>query len=416
MTNRTRNRDRSPIALTCRSVSYDTLGNVTADSTSETGEITHTESISDVVTPHYHRRIANGEIINNPCVYSVGDRTTGEGSLTYFYPSSQGGGPVAEHTGDVTGLHMSKWNFTFPPFPEYQDGTAEAKLHAVAQIDSTPYEFLEDVFEIRETLRFLRNPVRSLFDLSKSFAADLKRRQPGTAWPSAQEKADAIADIYLGYRFAVTPLVKSLQDGTEAVQSGYREAQRPARRTARGFRGFNDAQTEHVTEWNPAQTVSADVLKTHIWSRQFRTGILYEVTNPIKDASFILGLRAKDVPAGLWAVMPYSFMVDRCFDISSAIRGASNLLDPAVRILAGWSVEKYKFERTVKLSDMQHPDYPGEALTANTVVDSGGSYRRTVWYPSMSDTIPTLELGQLVKDLTSTADIVALTYRNFLGN
>jgi hypothetical protein len=100
-------------------------------------------------------------------------------------------------------------------------------------------------------------------------------------------------------------------------------------------------------------------------------------------------------------------MVDRVFDVSSAISSAMNLLDPSIKIL-GTSI-------TSKSTDILTSQWLSSVATGWTqtgigdvIIDTSFSMSRSSWDPGLSDIIPPFRPKNIVKDLTSIADLTAL--------
>lgn len=369
------------------------------------------EEIGDFVTPRYRQRIANGEIINNPCSYTSTARSAGAGSMTTTNKTTQA--KVEYGNGSLTTWRAARHpslSLNTNPAPALNTETAmsTSKLMALANIDSTPYEFMEDIFEIRETLKYLRNPVRGLKDLARSFQRDFTYK---TRWVehSVKEKADVAADLWLNYRFAATPLVKSVMDASEYVQAAVEDFARPKRRTARGFENLtSDGEETLVFPGASTDTFIRQGLRTH----QSRAGILYEVDNPVSNVPFHLGIRVKDLPETFWAVMPYSFMIDRVVNVSAAIRGLTNLADPSVRVLAAWLTTKDLSYHYHQLVDVSNASYT-ITCSGDQVFRNNFAYVRNTWSPSILDAIPQVDVSGLVDSATEITDLLALTYKNF---
>jgi hypothetical protein len=285
-------------------------------------------------------------------------------------------------------------------YPSCADGADLAKLRALANIDTTPYEFMEDMFEIRETIRFLRNPLHGLLRLSRAFKKDLNKLSLG----DATKQLKAFANLWLEYRFAVSPLVRSAYGIADAMSHPI--PQRPKRRSARGF-----AKSNARDAWSPVYRPFTFDCKNSIES-EWKASILYEVDNPLLSRADSFGLRAKDIPETIWAVLPYSFMVDRVVNISDSIRGLTNLLDPSVKILAGSLTEKTDRKFSVQLISQSSPSY-AVSIDSDVFHDDQFTYNRTVWKPTASDTLPPVQIGGLVRDVTSTTDLLALILANF---
>lgn len=381
----------------------------------------YTKVMVDETVRGYRRRIANGEIINNPCSLSVSDRYSGNGT---YYGISDDQSNVFEASGGSLSSYHRTFDGSFEPLSaadidyNLSEMIKQAKLYAIANIDPTPSAFAEDAFEIRETLKFIRSPLTGIANLAKSFQRKRYKlyRRNKVASLVAQQKPEivkAVSDLWLQYRFAASPLLRSVMDGVDAFQTRNEKHTFPERLVSRGIQKANTSLSESPTSdlgngvyqsWETSLDAEADVA----------VGILYTVTNPVDNLQWRLGLRVKDVPETLWQVVPLSFMADRVWDVSKLIRGMTNLVDPQVRLLAGWVRVKEKVVTNYRLSGQTVPGY---TVTANgdTVHAEDFSYTRTPWSPSPLDTWPSITLGRLVEDATSIADLATLAYSRLVG-
>ncbi len=360
-----------------------------------------TESMTDVVVPNYHKRISAGEIINNPCSYSHSVYSTGSGSMRFEALTGNPNGYFYTLTGLVTSLRLDlNQIYGFHPAPAVNIDSS-AKQKAIAGIDTTPFAFGEDLLELGETVKFLRKPIQSLLVLTTAFVKQVRRHPRYRT-----DLAKAIAEVWLTFRFAVSPLVLSAHAAIEAYT--LTEKTLPPRLTSRGFdfgeasdSGY-DIMSGRVTEWKSSRT-----LKNH-------AQILYQVSNPIHDWRWRLGVRNKDIPAAIWAVMPYSFMVDRVVDISSFITGIANLSDPNVRILSGSYTVRDEIVRELQLISMYTPGWSttgkGEKITSKTF-----GYGRTPWAPTVLDTLPSFNARGIAESGKQLADVLALILLNVRG-
>lgn len=371
------------------------------------------KEMTDTVVPRYHERIAAGEIINNFCQLESEYRETGEG---YYYAHDSAYSNVFEGSGGSLTMYQLKVCPTVTEYG-YPDRSYDinymidvAKQKAIKNIDPTPYAFMEDAFEIRETINFLKNPVRGLLNLGTSFQKAY--RQKRASWRPGVKIADELSNTWLEYRFAASPLIRSVQSAAEALEDKLQEVD-PPRKTARGIMR-EETRLNTVDRYMFDAEAFQDFRKTLDASADISAGIIYEVSNPVRDLSFKLGLRAKDIPETMWQIVPLSFMVDRVLDISGMIRGITNLLDPNVRILAGWVRAKEALDTSI-IAETQY--IPGYTITmdADLVLDKKFVYQRTPWLPSVSDTLPSANARGLVKDATSLLDLLTLTYSRLRG-
>jgi len=358
-----------------------------------------TKNMVDVVTPGYRSLIRAGITINNDMTFlktTIGaipgsfGYTTGK-SLDYVYIFD--GYPEVYYANTFPLLHVDA-----PPLDE-----GGAKRRALARVDSTPHKMLEDVLEIRQTLNFLRNPLLSLFDLAKAFSKDVK-----TARRSTRIKRDeAIANVWLTYRFAVTPLVNSAYSIVDGL--GRLNKPRPVIESARGKdKGKSDAEDTHAYgNTTCLRTVSSEVI--------IKAGIRYSVSNPASDWRYTFGLRDKDIPVALWQIVPFSFMIDRVSNISDMISGLVALADPNVSIINSWVTTKTEVYNTHSLLEVRNSYWRDFQASTGSKTRSVFSYRRTTWNPSILDTAPGFNPAGLVSSVTRISDLVALVVQTFRG-
>jgi hypothetical protein len=366
------------------------------------------ETMDDVVSENYHKRIARGEIINHPCSYertwlqaeSGSMKATPKPAYPGYVPWEQRGANTQRRAA-VTGFTM---NGKYPSLADEGNLGHRAKLLAVANLDQTPYAFGEDTLEIRETLRFLKNPLGGILQGVRAFERRKKKLLTGSLkW---EKRADALSNLWLEYQFAASPLYRSICDALEAYVIGNRAL--PKRLSSRGF--AQDSNEDSGTE--TAGTSDFD------WEfqvkRECHAGILYEVTNPIRDWRFTLGFRMKDLPTTFWQVVPLSFMIDRVIDVSHFSQGVINMADPNVRILSGF----------VRLKDWQDWNYRcistesghyNISTSAGAVYEGLFKYRRYPWAPSIRDTVPKPNWSGIVDSATKVLDLAGLLYRPLKG-
>lgn len=367
------------------------------------------DSMTDWVVPNFYQRRKQGEIFNHPCSYG---RTNAfcEGSALGSYRANNGSsqytnaGPLTWYRGFKPGADFSPGAYTAP------DGSnAEyAKQKAVANIDGTPYAFGEDVLEIGETIRYLKNPLAGLARLSDTYRKAVYERSVRRAANGRSiGMAKAHAQVYLEHRFALTPLIRSVVD----IQQAYNDKPKtpPDRLSARGFERFETEIARTKTVVNGSTTTYAETARREV---DIHASILYTVSNPIYDNAWRFGLRAKDLPATIWAVMPYSFMVDRVLDVSSFVKGVMNMTDPNIRILAASVRRKDNHERRSRIVSESYPGWT-MSVSGETYVQTNFAYGRSVWIPSINDAVPALRPKGLVEDATKVADLVSLIVANY---
>lgn len=361
------------------------------------------EWMSDVYVKNFHHRIARGEILSHPCAHT--DYTYSHeggwfaGTRIADGKYSNGDGPVTAHLLELYSLETG-----VPIQPELKAYLRrEVKLEAIASIDNTPYAFGEDVGEIKTTLSYLRQRGTGILSLTKGFIRAKRRLQKSKRSGKLKpiEYASRLSDMWLEYRFALSPLVRSAYDAADAMV--YEERKLPPRLTANSIRKQPETGTSTETHgyvvFRYAQNSEHKLAAT----------ILYVVTNPTRDLQWRLGLRAKDIPVTLWQLAPYSFMVDRVVNISSAISAAVNLADPNVRILAGTYSRRSTSANSIEAILWNAPGW-SMAVSGGQQLEEKTTYKRYLWTPSASDIVPPVRnlRDGLVKDITNTLDLFAL--------
>jgi len=378
----------------------------TMEQISEMGE----EWMADTVTPNFHMKISDGEIVNNSLRYTSSSRVFSEheGSMTLV--ATGNGDTWTYQGGNVTMVHLD--NVYSPiiqnPLPALTQGNLVdiAKQKCLGKIDATPTEFMEDLGEIKETIMFFKHPLEALERLTKTF---VKHKKSLEGIRNQVERAQAIAGLWKTYRFAVAPLMRSVVDLMELLAN--KEPTRPRRRRASGrAEDSSSSTTPTVYRATPVQYSQVIQYESLGYRRlDYHATVLYEVENPLLDWSYKLGLRLKDIPTVAWELVPMSFMVDRLLDIRSMISGLMNFLDADVTFLAGSVTKRDLSQYTYSLTERQHLLY---TITLDEPYDfvqyEDYQMERDPWSPSIIDTVPVFTPKNLVKDLTSILDLIAI--------
>jgi hypothetical protein len=370
-----------------------------------------TEGMDDVVTPNYHKRIAAGEIINNPCGYEHKTLTTkGEGYAHHRLPANGSSydytlsGPLSYYRK----LSMPSTFWTNPPLDvsNADPQVDRAKTLAIARIDATPYAFGEDALEVGETLRFLRHPLESILGIGNAIRRGARAKTALGKRNTQKEYIRACSNAYLQYRFALSPLIRSISDALAAFEAEPKTL--PERLTSRGHMKSEDSDSSDFSYGG--RTFHRSLTRKY----DTRASILYTVSNPIRDWRYRLGFRPKDLPTTLWQIVPYSFMVDRVVDVSSFCAGIINLADPRVRILSACVVETHLEKTSYQLASDNQPGWTIE-IHGDVVEDETYTYYRNPWNPSVFDLFRGLnpDLLNLVNSATKTLDLVSLILQRF---
>lgn len=360
------------------------------------------KTMTDYVTAQYRKKIENGAIVNSPCYFSSESTESIFGSVTGYYGSESK--PIT-FSGPVT-IRFCDPNVLPGMVDRPSVNEDSVRLKALSRIDKSEFSFGEDLGEIGQTLRFLKNPLRSLTDLTKKHYRHKKALERSYLKSGQYSKTKALvkasADAYATYQWAYKPLVRSAEDLTKAVFQYAKATQK--RYTSRAHEKL-DYSEKGVYSVGGTAAFACDYTNRELLD--FRAAILYETSR--KDSTFLkkYGLRFKDAPETAWQLFPLSFMVDRVANISDVIRATQNLFDSDINILAG-SVTTRHLQSTSLSATMAR--YFGIYMYGNggehTI--SSFTYTRDPWTPSSSDLIPPITMGRLVKDVSSILDLTAL--------
>lgn len=371
------------------------------------------KEMTDVVTPGFHQLVKEGAVINNPCDYTETSYSwePGETAVFGWYYHNKPEEYTRLVTGNVTARHLVVKpciyfdQYTGPPITF--DCDAQAKSFCLANVDSTPYEFFEDLAELSETIKFLKNPLKGIADLVKVYKGK-KEKILRSPWKHKAAEAKALGDLWSQYSFALAPLVRSVMTACEAWDN--RDTlRRPSRRSAHGY---SNSELNTWGDWWYRSDIGKQIRyhKKETATLDVHATIYYEVDNPLMDWKFALGLRAKDIPTVLWELMPLSFMLDRIVNVRNAIAGLMNLYDPSVTFLAASTTRRHTTKHNISMVEIYYStgSYIYDLSNPDSVNYSTFQYKRDLWMPSLRDLVPPVTWKNLVSSVSKVADLTAL--------
>lgn len=371
------------------------------------------DSMSDVVTPNYHAIVASGGIVNNPMqrttikidVDKIGTYSS-RSNVCGYDSEFDGPGSLTDYTDRVL----------LPGGPSNTLDTShllqQAAQAAIAGIDATPYQFMEDLLEFHKTLAFLRDPFSGAAELAERFAWKRQRNLR-----KGMDLVSATAGAWLTYRYAMRPLAISISNGLSEYQNkvlarktGLAELGSfgQSRRTSRNFQSGRDySEGYFYVGTDPAQRWT--FWKSKEITAEVRCGVIYEVKNPISSFAEINGLRLKDLPHNLYNIVPYSWVLEHFISVEKSIKGMVNLADPKVNILAAWQVVD---ENVISKKRLISRTQPGNTYTidGDTMTTETRTVSREPWLPSFSDTLPVTNLAK-AKDAGFILDMASLVVK-----
>lgn len=359
-------------------------------------------TMTDTVTPKFDEAIGHGEIVNNSCLFQRNLVRRGSGGRYYAVRKSNGQVSQGTGSGCLTAAYVQAGvSCSTPSFAisGEADKIAAVKLQALSKIDQAPYGIGQDVAEIRQTLEFMRDPLKNFDLLTRNISKDIALRMPKK---SLSARAKALSGLWADYRFAIGPNVRTLDTLLHSLIDG--EQPRPKRQTAHAYAKLETSMADKVTATGNTQFRFTRSGKREV---EYHASVLYEISNPVKDWKYKYGLRNKDIMATMWEVYPYSFVVDRAFNVGGALKGLLALSDPSVTILAA-SLTK-RDETLYRRSMVEQINAAWDiSITPDDQWFQTFVYDRSTWIPTASDTIPRVNLGGLTADITKTVDLISL--------
>lgn len=259
----------------------------------------------DFVVPNFRSRVARGEVFFNSMTKTV-EEVSAHGSTplgwrnvgsSHSDRSTPGGwyniadmaGNMAESEKDAgSGMDVSRLGVL-------------AGTQARANVNDPTFQGMVFLAELRETIGFLRNPLRSWNDLLNRWKRAGRRKvRPSTA--KTMSLASFITDNWLAYRYAVRPIIKDASDVMAAIEQQKKPP--PVRYSARGRASdeLHKLSTGVVPAWYSEITRES----THTFTASARAMILYEIATGYDH----FGANLSQVPLTAWEVVPFSFVVD----------------------------------------------------------------------------------------------------------
>lgn len=302
----------------------------------------------DVNTPEFKRLSAEGQVINSPMIQEYYSGYVDPTYWTIFCSD-----PVGE-----SGYDNPDWNeqllspLLLSAEPEtavddylaaYETERNIAIAQAWANVDISEMQALASLGELPETIKWVGDLYRrgiGIFAMFKSRKVRL-RKMKDLGNMSAVDYADAVANFWLEFRYAVRPLLFEMEQIVAALQAGIPSP----RRTARGY------HDKEVTDDDSGDSVVAyyTVGYETEFSREsiYRAGVLYSIDALSTGWTEILGL---DQPLeSLWELTKLSFAIDWFLNVGDIISAHTTSGD--LTPLASWIVEEHTFKYEIRRTD-----------------------------------------------------------------
>lgn len=318
-------------------------------------------------------------------------------------------------------------------FKQFSRETDLAVMRAHADVDISEMQLLASLGELPETLSWLASLVKRVKDLVSAF----KRKREVTnvlrkLWYDATEDihisgnkltmakferyvkllvrrnerkklskkdsslVDAFGNAWLELRYAVRPLIGDIQNAINALGATIDKQ----RCVARGHEYATSKREEVVSNSDPYYRVTARITEEE--SVRARGGVLYAIEQQVVSWIAIFGL---DQPLeSLWALVPFSFIIDWVFSIGDWLQ--SVFKSAGLDILTSWVSLIVERKRQVKVINTHYyvdePNWHHELKSS----EFGSSLWKATWkwrYPQPD--VPTLPRLDLKMNLAKILDL-----------
>lgn len=208
---------------------------------------------------------------------------------------------------------------------------------AYAKMNESAVMTGELLSDLGRTVSMLRRPFKSSISLCNKML-NLRKVRLGKTTASA---ARASTNAWLEYRMGFKPLISDMDNVLEECATKYALGLGGRRLVARASVPFSRllTNTQRLAGGLP-QLDAVDVVGTYRHSGSASAGVIYEVKTRTTTEQFLAsgGLRLRDVPATIWEIIPFSFVVDWFSNVGHVLQAA--LPDPDVTVLGSWITTK----------------------------------------------------------------------------
>lgn len=369
----------------------------------------------DYVTSNWRALIARGIPVNTPMSYLHEWKHDGGGNIHVVRNDKP-----TQYYWKMTNFYATRWWWNDTPVnkvitgelkPVYYDRSNHhrVRLECLSKVDKTPYEFMEDILEIKETLGFISGHflgmARILRKMHKYKAKLAKQMLKAGKDDFITVGLTSGANAWLAYRYALRPIWLSANNLSLAIDN--RSSTQPKRRIARAWRadsGNLRSNCRHT--WTNQPGIFRDFEQTLDYNWSVRAGIIYEVLNPYNDFQYKFGVRPKDWPIGLYNILPFTFVLEWFISFEKSLKALINLTDPNIKIITGWVTTKEENTMSTKLVDFTVASgWSALEKNADTMYTHKKTRGRSVWHPSILDALP---IPELRLDFLKVADLAAI--------
>jgi len=296
------------------------------------------DEISDFVTPNFRKRKNDGEVIMS-AVDLIKERVSSSKDFMKW-SWTQGAEP---HSFEVDGDFVAHGSVLATRPAWYNTRVTDAKssvlVDAAAKVASEEIQSLVTIAEAHKAAAMMAKPFAAAREILGKISSLKTLRRYGLKDGILPFSVDmhslsvAIRNSWLEYRFGWKPLLYDIENAEEAFFKNVLWEPKVRRLVAR---------SSHKVEWETNDVYTPRWGGTDKFSRKVNhstkvsAGILYELSDldVVDAAKRHMGVRLADVPASIWEVVPYSFVLDRFVNVGNWLKAI--MPKPGVTIRGRW--------------------------------------------------------------------------------
>lgn len=295
------------------------------------------KSMEDNVVPNFKKLLKMGRIVLNDMSLTVSTNEPCEINFVAGPWSSWYHGGYEQYFGDFAGYIAASAQAGSVNI-DTSNHFDRALAKAYAKMNSAPVLGGEILSDLSKTLLMLRRPFSSSITLLNKM---LKKKRillkSGT-----YTVTKAAAQAWLEYRYGWKPIILDCNSVADEVQK-MRLKIRPQRLVARAsVRGSGrTARDFDVAIYGTLRAIGNVVTSLEVAAS---AGVMYEVkpSSLPQRMSRLFGFRLTDVPATLWEITPWSFVVDWFTNVGDWIQAVTP--NPDVEVLGNWVTQVDKLQ------------------------------------------------------------------------
>lgn len=225
-------------------------------------------------------------------------------------------------------------------------------MKAYAKMNQSSLMSGETFATLGQTISMLRRPFKG----AQQLLGRMVKHRNARLGKTTKSAALATSSTWLEYRYGWQPLIL---DCKEVIKHSHKKREDCERKhlVARAGDSFSNSGSG---SWPLKENVGGGRASegTQSWSNKTRTGVgvMYDVKNRTSSDELgkLFGTRLRDIPATLWELVPYSFVVDWFTNIGDWIQAITP--DPNVEVRGWWATVVAETEYT-RSGSSSRPSY-----------------------------------------------------------